>query len=89
VRLSATLRVAGTTVPAAPPVAVRFGFATYLASVSPGRYVLHLENDASGALVGDFPTGALAAGSVITALVSDPAPGSQAPATLGHFTDAP
>ncbi len=57
--------------------------------MSPGSYVLHLQNDASGARVGDFPTGPLAAGSVVTALVSDPSPGSQAPATPGYFTDAP
>jgi hypothetical protein len=87
--LSGTLRAEGTTDPAAPPVTVAFQSGTYLATVTAGRYRLLLANATSGALVGDFPTGPIAAGSVVTALVSDPVAGSQVPATVGYHVDAP
>jgi hypothetical protein len=87
--LSGTLRLEGTTGPAAPTVTAPFRGGAYLQAGAAGRYRLALADATTGAVVGDFPTGPLAAGSVVTALASDAPPGSLTPAVVSYFTDVP
>lgn len=90
---STTVEVAlapeGSGQPLTPAVVVAYRTGEYLLEVPAGRYALAVVDADTLAPVASFPTGALAAGSVTTALLADAAPGATGPLRVAYFRDMP
>ncbi|HQR30712.1 MAG TPA: DUF4397 domain-containing protein [Anaeromyxobacteraceae bacterium] len=87
--LEAALAPEGAGAAVTPTAFVAYRTGEYLVEVPAGRYALLVSDAATLAPLASFPTGALAAGSVTTALLADPAPGALVPIRVAYFRDLP
>ncbi|HET8725428.1 MAG TPA: DUF4397 domain-containing protein [Anaeromyxobacteraceae bacterium] len=87
--VEAALAPEGSSAAVTPAVVVAYRTGEYLLEVPAGRYQLAVADAATLTPVASFPTGALAAGSVTTALLADSAPGAVGPLRVAYFRDLP